>query len=246
MGAESITARGITGEPGAPGEGRLVVVSPHLDDAVLSCGRLLAARPRAAVVTVFAGRPPATSPVTPWDAAGGFDTGDDVVGRRRMEDAAACARLHANPIWLPFLDAQYGAEDQPVETVAGSIAAVVDALAPTTVAVPLGLHHADHVAASDAALAALGARDDLDVLLYADWPYSELHGAIPRRLQQLEHDGVALSPATDVAPDPGLHAPLKRRAVDCYASQRRAFAARGVENLRASVPAERYWRARAA
>lgn len=38
-------------------EDRLLVVSPHLDDAVLSCGCWLASRPGAAVVTVFAGRP---------------------------------------------------------------------------------------------------------------------------------------------------------------------------------------------
>ena len=37
---------------------RVVVVSPHLDDAVLGCGRFLAVHPGATVVTVFAGNPP--------------------------------------------------------------------------------------------------------------------------------------------------------------------------------------------
>jgi LmbE family N-acetylglucosaminyl deacetylase len=35
----------------------IVVLSPHLDDAVLSCGVLLAANGGARVVTVFAGMP---------------------------------------------------------------------------------------------------------------------------------------------------------------------------------------------
>ena len=34
---------------------RVVVLSPHLDDAVLGCGRLMAAHPGATVVTVYAG-----------------------------------------------------------------------------------------------------------------------------------------------------------------------------------------------
>jgi LmbE family N-acetylglucosaminyl deacetylase len=87
---------------------RLIVVSPHLDDAVLGCGHLLAQRPGAVVITVFAGRPPRRERVTPWDAAAGFGPGDDVVGARRMEDRRALGALGARPLWLPFLDAQYG------------------------------------------------------------------------------------------------------------------------------------------
>ena len=36
---------------------RLLVISPHFDDTVFSCGHLLAAAPGAVVVTVFGGRP---------------------------------------------------------------------------------------------------------------------------------------------------------------------------------------------
>ncbi len=53
----------------APDElARVVVVSPHLDDAVLGCGQLLAAWPGATVVTVFAGKPAVyPTPQREWD-----------------------------------------------------------------------------------------------------------------------------------------------------------------------------------
>ena len=38
---------------------RVVIVSPHLDDAVLGCANFMAAHRGATVVTVFAGNPPA-------------------------------------------------------------------------------------------------------------------------------------------------------------------------------------------
>jgi len=46
----------------------MLVVSPHLDDAVLSCGRLLAGRPGSVVATVFAGVPSRPDQCTDWTA----------------------------------------------------------------------------------------------------------------------------------------------------------------------------------
>ena len=45
-------------------EGRLLVISPHLDDAVFACGRLIASHPSCVVVTVFAGLPANTVTTT--------------------------------------------------------------------------------------------------------------------------------------------------------------------------------------
>ena len=50
----------------------VVVVSPHLDDAVLSCGQLLAASREAIVLTVFSAGPDEGAPLTDWDRACGF------------------------------------------------------------------------------------------------------------------------------------------------------------------------------
>ena len=60
------------------------------------------------MVTVLAGRPPSyPDEVDHWDAAGGFMTGDDVVGARQEEDRAAMASMRATPVWLDFPDHQY-------------------------------------------------------------------------------------------------------------------------------------------
>ena len=80
---------------------RVVVVSPHLDDAVLGCGRFLAAHPGATVVTVFAGNPPQyPEPMRKWDVQSGFAPGDDVMETRRNEDHAALACVGATPVHL--------------------------------------------------------------------------------------------------------------------------------------------------
>ena len=107
---------------------RIVVVSPHLDDAVLGCGRLLAAHPNATVITVYAGAPsPYPDPPTSWDQLAGFGPGDDVLARRRGEDERALAELDATPVWLDFVEHQYlerpdwvGA-DQTVDTLEAAI-----------------------------------------------------------------------------------------------------------------------------
>ena len=58
---------------------RLVVVSPHFDDAVLSAGQLLAKHPGSTVITVMGGqrRSGSYDEVTWWDELGGFKPGDD-------------------------------------------------------------------------------------------------------------------------------------------------------------------------
>jgi LmbE family N-acetylglucosaminyl deacetylase len=50
---------------------RILVISPHLDDAVLGASHLLHSHEGSTVITVFAGRPAEypTEP-TPWDALG--------------------------------------------------------------------------------------------------------------------------------------------------------------------------------
>lgn len=134
---------------------RVVVVSPHPDDAVLSCGRVLAAHPGATVVTVFTGAPAAYSdPPTRWSRLSGFGPGDDVMAARREEDRRALAVLDATPVWLGFVEHQLD-ESVPPAT-AAEIADTLDTalrdLAPTLVLVPFGLANPEHVVVHDAAL----------------------------------------------------------------------------------------------
>ena len=99
-----------------PGElDRVVIVSPHLDDAVLSCGRFMAVHPGVTVVTVFAGNPPAyPEPMRLWDVQSGFGPGDDVMEARRGEDRAALGLLDATPMHLDYIEHTYNPGDRPV------------------------------------------------------------------------------------------------------------------------------------
>jgi LmbE family N-acetylglucosaminyl deacetylase len=91
--------------------GRALLFSPHLDDAVLSVGGLLAERAArnldSTVVTVFAGVP--SPPYS--DFAATFHTScelaDDPVGARIAEDRAALSLLGARASHGPLLDAIY-------------------------------------------------------------------------------------------------------------------------------------------
>ena len=80
---------------------RVLVLSPHPDDAVLSCGQFLARHPGTTVVTVFCGIP-ATYPDPPrrWEQLAGFAPGDDVAALRREEDRRALAVLDAYAVHL--------------------------------------------------------------------------------------------------------------------------------------------------
>lgn len=111
--------------------GRIVVLSPHFDDAAMGAGQMLIrhAGAQTTVITVLGGRPPAyPDPPTQWDALGGFRSGDDVVAARREEDRAAMAVLGASAVWLEFADHQYLAE--PERPKAAEVAPVLEEASP--------------------------------------------------------------------------------------------------------------------
>jgi LmbE family N-acetylglucosaminyl deacetylase len=103
--------------PGAPLTH--IYLSPHLDDAVFSCGgrlrRHVQAGARAVVVTVCAGNPPA-GPLSPfaqslhvrWSGEASPPAAPaEIVTRRRAEDLAALAELGAEAVHLDVADAPY-------------------------------------------------------------------------------------------------------------------------------------------
>lgn len=122
----------------------LTIISPHLDDAVFSCGALIAACRNPLVVTVFAGVPPEGIDAPDWDRAAGFSTGHESVHARRHEDARALALLAAEPVWLDFLDGQYGKRYNPVD-IAVRLGRLLAMQPHGTIVAPLGLFHSDHV-----------------------------------------------------------------------------------------------------
>lgn len=168
-----------------------MVVSPHLDDAVLSCGALIAdaARRRAdvIVVTVFNGRPtpPISGPAARFHARCGLVEGS-AMDEREREDDAALGLLGARTERLHLPEALYrkdstGAPLYPTDpaifedphpgddsgTVEELLRAQVDDVRPDLVLAPLGVGgHVDHVLTARAA-----SRLDDRVLHYEDVPY---------------------------------------------------------------------------
>ena len=125
---------------------RIVVLSPHLDDALLSLGAAIAGWSRAGaavrVLTVLAGRPGSDAPAGPWDAASGFATEGAATAARREEDRSASAIVGATPVWLDHADVQYGRETGDDEIWDEVRTAVDDATAVLSPGFPL--LHPDH------------------------------------------------------------------------------------------------------
>lgn len=98
--------------------GRVVVVSPHLDDAVLSLGASIRAVTRRGahveVLTVLAGDPDSTAPSDDSGRRAGFATVGEAARFRREEDWEACRIVGAQPRWLPLSDVR-GAKPAPEE-----------------------------------------------------------------------------------------------------------------------------------
>jgi LmbE family N-acetylglucosaminyl deacetylase len=114
-----------------------VIVSPHLDDAVLSLGATIARAARTGsrvkVVTVFGGNPSSELPAGGWDGLAGFRTEGEASTARRREDEAACGILGAEPVWLSFSEADYreGMDERGiVEALARELAEADAVLAP--------------------------------------------------------------------------------------------------------------------
>jgi LmbE family N-acetylglucosaminyl deacetylase len=92
-------------------------LSPHLDDAVWSCGGAIARQTgqgeQVMVLTIFAGDPP-NGPLSPFarclqDRWGGQGL---AVAMRREEDRRACAILGAEAVHLGFLDCVYRVDER--------------------------------------------------------------------------------------------------------------------------------------
>jgi LmbE family N-acetylglucosaminyl deacetylase len=140
---------------------RIVVVSAHLDDAVLSCYHALG--PGTIVVTVFAGIPTATEPGW-WDRANGVIDSRARMRERQREDEEALALSGSAFVHLDLLDSQYATLPRTAEIAARLAPHVAPA---TRVLAPVGIRNVDHKAVRDAVLAL---RDD--AILYADLPYA--------------------------------------------------------------------------
>lgn len=192
-----------------------IYLSPHFDDAVLSCGGMIAGQTarnqQVLVFTICSGIPSATQPFsafahylhTTWNLEPGH-----VIQSRLEEDHAAMKCLGAEGFYAGFLDAIYRHPQAYVddETLFGRIAAE-DTLArdlsamligcackfPTaTWYAPLGIgHHVDHCGTYHAARRLL--ETGVSMVFYEDFPYVAVTGALQARLQEIAATGSLVS-----------------------------------------------------
>ena len=214
----------------------ILVVSPHLDDAVLSCGDLLSARPSATVLTVFAGTPPNPGVLTDWDAAPGFSSAGEAMQSRRQEDQAALQILGATPRWLDFLDSQYG--DTPsASLMAKALSSVLDEIRPAAVLYPAGLFHSDHVLVHKTLLQICSSYPQIMWLMYEEASYRRVAGLLQCRLRSLLNEGWQATPMPVI----DVQGQAKHDALQCYGSQLRALQAVVRGGYSDAFAAERYW-----
>ena len=151
----------------------VVVLSPHLDDAVLSAWSVLREPGAVTVVNVFAGLP---APGAPRRCDLLVRAGDSrtLVEARRAEDREALALAGRVPVNLDFLDEQYRSADPDPSELEAAIGERVPRAA--ALHAPAGIRgHLDHEIVRDLALG-LGRRAGIPVVLYADLPYAAHRG----------------------------------------------------------------------
>lgn len=174
-----------------------IVLSPHYDDAALSCGgliaKLTAAGAEVVAATLFGGRPdPAALSPFARSIHARPGAGDDLLAQRQAEESAALAILGAQPRPGSYLDCIYRQEgpggrwlydgeaalfgpldpaDAPlVEELAAATAALAPAAGRCLVYAPLAIgNHVDHQATLGAALRLHDA--GYAVRFYEDYPY---------------------------------------------------------------------------
>jgi LmbE family N-acetylglucosaminyl deacetylase len=149
-----------------------VVLSPHLDDAVLGCWSVLSGPGDVLVVNVFDGVPPSGS-VTLWELITGCADSAAAMQERRREDAAALALAGRRSVGLGLPDQQHRHDPLPAERLGAALAAAVPAVSAIYAPAAIG-GHADHVMVAALALELRAA--GIPVRLWADVPYAVEYG----------------------------------------------------------------------
>jgi len=250
-----------------------IYLSPHLDDAALSCGGTIHRQTQAGeevlVVNVCAGVPDYRQ-LSPFAREKHALWGDpeDVVVARRTEDRQALARLGAQVVYWDYLDAIYRtvegeflyaseaaifgevhpAEGELLQRLRDDIAALLGAHPGATLYAPLAIgHHVDHQLTRNAVLPLL--QKGRRIRFYEDFPYAwwDPEG-LQKVLQELESIG---DWEAEISP---IDVEVKITAIACYRTQIEDLfetleaMAEGVRVYAHAVAsaagyAERFWRA---
>ena len=177
-------------------------VSPHHDDALLSCGaRLLsdAARGlRIVVVTVFG------DASRPWPALGALPSADVRHLHLGLPDARRRSDYYSS--FRALVEGRRTDDDEWVKQLAQALTDIGHRSKATQVYVPLGVgSHIDHRLSHEASLRGLSSGEGRNVFLYEERPEAFVRGAVRVRLGQL---GARLPPAAAHAADRARLAPF--------------------------------------
>jgi LmbE family N-acetylglucosaminyl deacetylase len=212
---------------------RVTVLSPHLDDGVLSCGALLAACADAVVVTAFTGRPtpPLSAGAEEFHRRCGF--GPDPVGQREDEDDLALRMVGATGVRLGIPEALYRRDESGAYRYAHDRDLSVAGLgAESALIAELAVRLADEprVRDADLVLAPLAVGGHIDHRITA--AAAERLGRAPGTLLWYEDVPYVLFPPSMRGPATRTrrgarvcrfraeHWRTKLAAIECYASQR--------------------------
>jgi LmbE family N-acetylglucosaminyl deacetylase len=251
----------------APGkqlpDGPLLLVSPHLDDAALSCAALLSRTDPVDVLTVFAGEPDPPRQ-GPWDCDCGFASSAESVPVRRAEERSAFAGTPHRLAFMDLVEGQYldwHHSAGEADAIAAELGRWTAANPGGTVALPAGAGrrlgrvraglarrlgrdvgpepHPDHLFVRDVALRALSAARQGAPLLYEELPYVLAGGAARQARAAAAASGWrAVELVAEVDRD------AKAARIGAYASQVPHLTADGRRlDVAANLPShERYWR----
>jgi LmbE family N-acetylglucosaminyl deacetylase len=245
-----------------PPSGPLLVVSPHLDDAALSCSAILDRAEKADVITVFTGEPDPPFQGG-WDRLTGFADSAASMAARREEDHIAFRGSGHRLRYLDLLDYEHSGHPRPRsdhDSIVNAVSEWADRVGEGVVALPAGagrrlgpvrtrlrrrmgrfggvLANPDHLLVRDSAIDSLAHRATFAVLLYEELPYA-LDMDADREVQSL-----AAKTSRRPAPESvEVDRDLKARRIGAYASQIPHLCADGLRlDAPESLPAfERYW-----
>jgi LmbE family N-acetylglucosaminyl deacetylase len=155
------------------GTGPVVVLSPHLDDALFSLWSVVSGAGDVAVVNVCTGIPP-PEPVPRWDRVTGATDSAEHMRLRLAEDREALAHVGRDPVGLGLLDAHYGRPSVTASEVVRRTGDHVEEASVLYAPAALG-GHADHRATREAAFRIVEG-SGIPLRLYADFPYAVRFG----------------------------------------------------------------------
>jgi LmbE family N-acetylglucosaminyl deacetylase len=217
-----------------------VYLSPHLDDAVLSCGGIIHQQamsgPPPLVITLFAGAPAHDVILSSFAQFQHERWGGQTVTGRWAEDQSALVKLGADYVRLNYPDCIYRGQEHVGEWYYASEQALFGPVHPAELGLPAELavsltefiprecdttlyaplaagHHVDHQLTLAAAL--ILQMQGWRVVGYEDFPYAEKEGALSRALAAQGTD----SWQPIVVPLDEADLDVKIRAITCYESQ---------------------------